>query len=68
MWQSIAEAPAAQDIELAVIDGASVHALIFPCRKGPDGWVNAETGELLDVHPTHWRIWQETTQGARSDR
>ncbi|MCB5204085.1 hypothetical protein LH464_16575 [Neorhizobium sp. T786] len=59
MWQPIAEAPIAQDIELAVIDGGGVHALIFPCKKSSNGWVNAKTGELLDVHPTHWRIWRD---------
>ncbi|UIJ90159.1 hypothetical protein LZK77_29195 (plasmid) [Rhizobium leguminosarum] len=58
MWRLIVEAPFEEDIELAVIGDQGVDALIFPCRRLPDGWANATTGERLEVHPTHWRIWQ----------
>ena len=58
MWLLVVEAPFEEDIEIAVIDDEGVHALVFPCRRMPGGWVNALTGEILDVHPTHWRAWQ----------
>lgn len=57
MWQRISTAPFDRDLELAVIDGDGPHALVFACRRIPDGWTNAETRERLDVHPTHWRDW-----------
>ncbi|UVD60041.1 hypothetical protein NE852_27045 (plasmid) [Rhizobium sp. Pop5] len=58
MWRLVVEAPFEEDIELAVIDGDGIHALVFPCQRLPGGWVNALTDEMLDVHPTHWRAWQ----------
>lgn len=58
MWRLPVEAPFEQDIELAVIDDEGVHALVFPCQRLPDGWINAVTGDTLDIHPTHWRLWQ----------
>jgi hypothetical protein len=32
---------------------------VFPCRRIAAGWMNAHSGERLDVHPTHWRDWTE---------
>jgi hypothetical protein len=64
MWQTIATAPFDRDIELAVIDADGAHALVFPCRRILNGWMNAETRERLDVHPTHWRNWQRTDNRA----
>ena len=58
MWESIASAPLDGDLELAVIDDDGPHALVFPCRRIADGWINTLTRERLDVHPTHWRPWQ----------
>lgn len=58
MWRLVVEAPFDEDIELAVIDGDGIHALVFPCQRFTSGWANALTGEILDVHPTHWRPWQ----------
>nr|WP_245286576.1 hypothetical protein [Bradyrhizobium sp. ARR65] len=58
VWQRIASAPYDLDLELAVIDAEDPHALVFPCRRGVPGWVNAETADPVDVHPTHWREWQ----------
>ena len=58
MWQQIATAPFDADIELAVMDSDGAHALVFPCRRILGGWMNAETKERLEVHPTHWRGWQ----------
>jgi hypothetical protein len=57
MWKPISSAPFDRDLELAVIDDGSPHALIFPCRRTVDGWVNAQTRKLVDVWPTHWREW-----------
>jgi hypothetical protein len=59
MWHHIATAPFDCDLELAVIDGDGQHALVFPCRRILGGWMNAETKERLEVHPTHWRRWPE---------
>lgn len=59
-WQPITAAPFDRDLELAVIDSQGVHALVFPCRRILNGWINAETREQIDLHPTHWREWQPT--------
>jgi hypothetical protein len=56
--QSISTAPFASDLELAVIDDDGRHALIFPCRRILNGWMNEETKERLDLRPTHWRQWE----------
>ena len=56
-WQAIAAAPFDRDIELAVINYDGVHALVFPCRRILDGWIDAETKKRVDVRPTHWRGW-----------
>jgi hypothetical protein len=58
MWNTISGASIDQDLELAVIDGEGLHALVFPCRRVDDGWINAQTGSLVAGHPTHWRNWQ----------
>jgi hypothetical protein len=59
MWNSIASAPFDRDLELAVIDADGAHALVFPCRRVLAGWINAETRQRIDVHPTHWRDWTD---------
>jgi hypothetical protein len=56
-WQPISTAPTGSDLEVAVIERAIPHALIFPCRRTEDGWISGETGERINVHPTHWRKW-----------
>ena len=58
-WQPISTAPVERDLQLAVIDHDGPHALIFPCRRTPAGWVNVQTKRLIDVRPTHWREWQD---------
>jgi hypothetical protein len=57
-WQAIATAPFDRDLELAVIDADGPHALVFPCRRTLRGWIKAGSNERVDVHPTHWRDWQ----------
>lgn len=50
-----------RDLQLAVIDRAGEHALVFACRRtGKDAWIDALTGRLVEVHPTHWREWIAT--------
>jgi len=56
-WQPIATAPFGRDLQLSVIEREEVYALIFPCRRTPIGWVNAETGKRVFAHPTYWRFW-----------
>jgi hypothetical protein len=34
-----------------------VHPLVFPCRRGLSGWTKADNNRLLEVDPTHWRVW-----------
>jgi hypothetical protein len=58
MWKPILSAPFGRHLELAVLDEDGEHALVFPCTKGRDGWMNAVTGVRIDVHPTHWRDWE----------
>jgi hypothetical protein len=59
MWDQISTAPFDRDLEVAVIDSDGTHALAFPCRRTPHGWIKAETKETIEVHPTHWRDWQK---------
>jgi hypothetical protein len=62
MWRWITSAnamPLDQDLAVAVIDQDGVHALEAPCRRRAGCWVDAKTGRLLDVQPTHWREWAE---------
>jgi hypothetical protein len=59
MWQPITTAPFNRELELAVIDAGGPHALVFPCRRILGGWMNAVTGDRIEVQPTHWRLWEE---------
>ena len=59
MWRPIATAPMDGDLELAVLDEDGPHALVFACHRTPGGWANARTHEHIEVHPTHWRPWEE---------
>ena len=59
MWQPISTAPFEHDLELAVFDSDGPHALVFPCRRIPGGWMNAEPKKWIEVRPTHWREWVE---------
>ena len=64
-WQTIATAPFDRDLELAVIDiGGDVHALVFPCRRVLHGWVKAKMEMPVNVHPTHWRVWDGPVKAA----
>jgi len=56
-WNPITTAPFDRDLELAVIDKDGEHALVFPCRRAPVGWIGVETKQRIEVSPTHWREW-----------
>jgi hypothetical protein len=58
-WATTLSAPYDRDLELAVIDRDGVHALVFPCRRILDGWVDADSRRRIDVRPTHWREWED---------
>jgi hypothetical protein len=62
MWKTITSAPADIDLELAVIDEDGCHALVFPCRRHDDAWVDPRDGRLVQVRPSHWREWTATTR------
>jgi hypothetical protein len=52
MWQPIATAP-------FLIDASGERiAIVFPCRRMIDGWMNAKTKKRVEVYPTHWREWK----------
>jgi hypothetical protein len=55
----IESAPFGRDLELAVIEYAGPQALVFPCRRVLYGWVRTEANDHVNVHPTHWRHWDE---------
>ena len=57
VWEDISIAPFGRDLELAVIEGSSLHALVFACRRAHSGWINAQTNQRVIVSPTHWRRW-----------
>jgi len=57
VWERISTAPYDRDLELAVIEGNHVHALVFACRRIVDGWIKVSTRERITVSPTHWRPW-----------
>jgi len=55
-WNTIDTAPRERALEL-LVDGALSKPLVFPCRLTAHGWMNAATGESIDIEPTHWREW-----------
>lgn len=68
MWRQIgliSEVPADRDLRLAVLKDGEVHALVFPCRRRNDYWVDAKTGRMVDVQPTHWQEWSQSATDAR---
>jgi hypothetical protein len=58
-WLPISVAPSEGDLEVCVIDRRGTHALVFPCRKNGNGWVDPSTKLLIEIQPTHWRPWGE---------
>jgi len=58
-WLPVSIAPSDIDLEVCVMDGGGVHALIFPVRRAKTDWVDAETRKRVDMEPTHWRKWND---------
>jgi hypothetical protein len=58
-WLPISIAPSGVDLELCVMDSQEIHALVFPCHKSGNTWVDASTKKRIDIEPTHWRTWNE---------
>jgi hypothetical protein len=58
-WLPVSIAPSDVDLEVCVIDAGVVHALVFPCRKSGNGWVDVAMRNRIDIEPTHWRKWEE---------
>ena len=58
-WLPVSIAPPGIDLEVCVIDKQGIHALVFPCRKNGNDWIDASTRKWVDIEPTHWRVWNE---------
>ena len=58
-WQPISTAPHDNEIEVCVIEGEP-HVLSGACRLTAAGWVHAQTGQRLNIRPTHWRKPRES--------
>ncbi len=59
-WHPISTAPDNQDLELTVLDGASLVALPFPCRRTNAGqWITADLETGIYIQPKKWRPWQK---------
>ncbi len=67
-WKPIPTAPFDRDLELAVVFRDKPHALFFPARRFLHGWVNAMTGETIEVYPTHWREWGRAPEPRATSR
>jgi hypothetical protein len=59
VWQPVTTAPYGIDLEVAVVNGSGLHAVVFPCRRGVYGWINAASGVSVEVRPSHWRAWDD---------
>ncbi len=60
MWRYIGSyetIPNDRDLMVAVIDGDELHIVEFPCRWREGCWIEANTGRMIEVRPTHWRQW-----------
>jgi hypothetical protein len=58
-WLPVSIAPSDSDLEVCVIENGEVYALVFPCRRNGDTWVDTSTKKRIDIQPTHWRLWTE---------
>jgi hypothetical protein len=59
-WLLVSNAPSDADLEVCVMDYHGIHALVFPCRKSGNQWIDASTKKCVDIQPTHWRRWNES--------
>jgi hypothetical protein len=58
-WLPVSIAPPDGDLEVCVINNQGVHALVFPCRRDGNEWIDSVTKKRVDIRPTHWRLWSE---------
>jgi hypothetical protein len=70
MWHPLttdaAKIPRDCDLRLAVIDRTGeVSALVFPSRYRKGFWVNAITGRVLELVPTHWQLWTDSSSSPK---
>jgi hypothetical protein len=63
MWHEVNtpdDVPNNRDVRLAVIDAKGmVHALVFPCRRVGNSWIDAKLRRPVEVYPTHWQDWAQ---------
>jgi hypothetical protein len=62
MWyfiRSIDEVPTDCDLHLAVVDEYELHALVFPCCRLGNSWIDAKTRQPIEIRPTHWQEWPQ---------
>ena len=66
-WNGVDTAPAEVPLQVLVNDGSgSDYLLPYPCKRTPNGWVNAATRSPLQVRPTYWKVHVETRQGRKA--
>jgi hypothetical protein len=58
-WLPVSFTPPNADLEVSVLDGCELRALLFPVRKSETEWVDISTNKRIDIVPTHWRQWSE---------
>jgi hypothetical protein len=57
VWLPVKDNLPDAELEVCVREDGEMIPLAFPCRKiGPD-WFHAKSGRRLEIHPTHWRLW-----------
>jgi hypothetical protein len=63
MWNQVNspyDVPADREVRLAVIAAdKTVHALVFPCRRIGNSWIDSKLRRSVDIFPTHWQGWTE---------
>jgi hypothetical protein len=63
-WNTIDTAPRDTALELRLGSDRLSQPIGFACRLTAQGWVNAATGAILDIEPTHWRLWSDARSKA----
>jgi hypothetical protein len=63
MWHALTDdmaVPHDRDLRLAVIGrSGEVAALVFPSRYREGVWLDARSGRVLELVPTHWQPWKQ---------
>jgi hypothetical protein len=59
-WRTFDTAPFDTDIWRSLIEKNDIYTLPFPCRRTAEGWINAATGRVVEVEPSHWRSCSES--------